>query len=160
MITDNTLVSIEFDLRNNATNEMIDSNKGQDLLQFTTGNNEIIPKLESKIRTMNIGDAATVLVEKTDAYGEYDENAIQVHSRDKFDGIELEVGVPLVGHDEHGNQVHARVLELSDNDVKVDMNHPLAGIDLLFDFKVVDAQIQPEPEKKSGGCGPSCGCKH
>lgn len=159
MITNNTLVSIEFELKNNTTKETIDSNKGQDLLQFTTGRNEIIPKLESKIRTMNVGEAATVVVEKSEAYGEYDEAAVEVHPLEKFDGIELEIGLPLVGHDENGNQVHAKVIGLDDKEVKVDMNHPLAGIDLLFDFKVVDAIIQPEVEK-SGGCGPSCGCKH
>ena len=162
MITENMLVSIEFELKDNSSQEVIDSNKGQDSpLEFVTGQNEIIPKLESKIRTMNVGEAAQVVVEKSDAYGEYDEKAIQIHTKDKFGDMQLEVGIPLVGHDENGQQVHARVVGIEGEEVKVDLNHPLAGKDLLFDFKVLDVKIQTEvPEApKAGGCGPSCGCK-
>ena len=159
MITNNMLVSIEFELKDNATQEIIDSNKDQNSpLDFITGQNEIIPKLESKIRTMNVGESAQVVVEKNDAYGEYDENAIQIHQKDKFGDMQLEVGLPLVGHDEHGQQVHARVIAIEGDNVKVDLNHPLAGKDLLFDFKILEAKIQAE-QPKTGGCGPSCGCK-
>lgn len=156
-ITNNMLVSIEFELKNNGTGEMIDSNKGLEPLQFITGQNEIIPKLEGKIRGMYVGEEAMVVVAKEDAYGEYDNEATQLHPIERFAGMQLEVGLPLVGHDENGQQVHAKVLEVGEKDVKVDLNHPLAGIDLLFNFKILDAEIQPE--KKSGGCGPSCGCK-
>jgi len=157
-ITVNTEVSIEFDLKDNKTQELIDSNKGQEVMKFVTGKNEIIPKLESKIRSMNVGDAAQVLVESTEAFGAYDETAVQVHPREKFDGMNPEVGMPILGHDENGNQYSATIIDITDKEVKVDLNHPLAGKDLLFDFKILDAQLMPELPKTGGGCGPSCGC--
>ncbi|MDX9814560.1 MAG: peptidylprolyl isomerase [Sulfurimonadaceae bacterium] len=129
-IEKNQIVSIEYEVSDGQS--VVDSNVGSDPLVFMFGREQIIPGLENAIKTMQIGERKEVLVKAEEAYGEYNQEALDRVSKDQFAGIDLEVGMSLYGQGEDGSTVQVIVKEINEEDVVVDFNHPLAGKDLTF----------------------------
>ena len=160
-IADNKVVSMEYEVRDAETKEVIDSNKGQKPLQFITGKGQIIPGLERKIQEMNENEEADVLVKAEDAYGLKDENAKQTLPKEQFAGIELQKGMTLYGQGENGETVQVTVVDFDENGVTIDFNHPLAGKDLLFTVKILGVRDATAQEAMTGQViepDESCGC--
>ena len=163
---ENSVVGIEYELTEAGKDEVIDSNKGGQPLEFVMGKGQIIPGLEKALVGMKEGDTANILVKAEDAYGLRDENAIQKLPREQFEGIELQKGMSLYGQGQNGETIQVTVVDFDDENVTVDFNHPLAGKDLMFNVKVVSERDATEQEAQtgqvnSGGCeGGSCGCSH
>jgi FKBP-type peptidyl-prolyl cis-trans isomerase SlyD len=142
----NKVISIEYRLTDPATGEELDSNIGQPPLEFITDKQHIIPGLESKIVTMKTGEVADVLVEAKDGYGEYIEELIQILPKEQFAGIDLVEGMPLYGTDEDGQTIQVTVKSLTETDVTIDHNHPMAGRDLMFNVTVLDIRDATQEE--------------
>ncbi|WP_187647049.1 FKBP-type peptidyl-prolyl cis-trans isomerase [Nitrosophilus labii] len=160
-IADNKVVSMEYEVRDATTNEIIDSNRGQKPLQFITGKGQIIPGLESKIKEMNENEEADVLVKAEEAYGQKDENAVQTLPIEQFAGIDLQEGMTLYGQGENGETVQVTVKSFNDKEVVIDFNHPLAGKDLLFTVKIIGIREATPEEAMTGQVidpNESCGC--
>lgn len=130
IIQKNQIVSIEYEVSDGKT--VVDSNVGGDPLVFMFGRGQIIPGLENALENMQIGEKKEVLVKADEAYGEYNEEALDRVPRDQFAGIDLEVGMTLYGQGEDGSTVSVIVKEIGSDEVVVDFNHPLAGKDLTF----------------------------
>jgi len=178
-IENNMVVSLEYELRDKATSEIIDSNVGESALEFITGRNHIIPGLENEILKMSEGDSAQVIVAPAEAYGEFDETAVQQVPIEQFAGIDLQEGMPLYAQAEDGSTIQVIVKAITPADVTIDYNHPLAGKELMFDIKILGVREPSAQESLSGqvdrpdagGCcgggghghGHShggCGCSH
>ena len=166
-IEDNKVVSLEYEVRDSESKEVIDSNKGQKPLEFITGKSQIIPGLESKIKEMDLNEEGDVLVKADEAYGQRDENALQTLPREQFAGIDLKEGMTLYGQGENGETVQVTVKSFNDQEVTIDFNHPLAGKDLLFSVKILGVRDATPEEVMTGqvnnpdescGCGTGCGC--
>lgn len=166
-IENNMIVSIEYEVRDSATKDLIDSNIGHKPLSFMTGKSQIISGLENHVKTMSEGEKADVLVKAADAYGEYDPQAVQSLPREQFAGIDLYEGMTLYGQGEDGSTVQVQVASFNDDEVVIDFNHPLAGKDLMFTVTVTEVR-EPTLEESmtgqvidkssAGGCCGSCGC--
>jgi len=166
-IEDNKVVGIEYTVKDAQTGEVIDSNVGQKPLQFITGKNQIIPGLEKKIKEMNPGESADVLVKAEEAYGQKDESAVQTLPREQFQGIDLQEGMTLYGQGENGETVQVTVKSFDEQSVTIDFNHPLAGKDLMFTVNIKEVRDATPEEVMTGqviesgdscGCGTGCGC--
>jgi FKBP-type peptidyl-prolyl cis-trans isomerase SlyD len=169
-IENNMVVGIEYELRDTATSDIIDSNVGGNPLEFITGRNHIIPGLEVELLTMSSGDNKMVTVSPKDGYGEYDETALEEVPAEQFTGIDLKAGMALYAQGEDGSTIQVTVKEILGETVKVDYNHPLAGKELQFDVRVLNVRepseeesmtghvAQPEAEGCCGGGGQSSGC--
>jgi len=131
-IENNKVVSIEYEVRDSKTSEVVDSNIGQAPLTFLVGKNQIITGLENHIKSMSMGDKSDVLVPAVDAYGEYNHEAVQDVPREQFAGIDLQEGMALYGQGEDGSTVQVTVKSFNDQNVQIDYNHPMAGKDLMF----------------------------
>ena len=149
-IAENMVVALEYELRDPNTSEILDSNIGMQPLEFIMGKGTIIPGLESELSKMNSGDAGRIVVKAINAYGEYDESAIEAYPREQFAGITLFEGMTLYGQDDYGQTVEVRVKTFDDTNVTVDYNHPLAGKDLLFDVNILDVREATADERLSG----------
>jgi FKBP-type peptidyl-prolyl cis-trans isomerase SlyD len=136
-IQPNQKVAIEYELT--VDGNVVDSNVGREPLEFQFGAGQIIPGLESRIAHLNSGESAEVTVPAAEAYGEYNEEAMQVVPKTQLQGIEEEitVGMPLHGQSPDGNPIEVVVKEVRDDEIVVDFNHPLAGKDLTFAIKVL-----------------------
>lgn len=159
-IQDNQVVSIHYELKSVDNGEILDSNLQGAPLSFIVGKGQIIPGLEEKIKGLKAGDSANIEVAAADAYGVYDENAVQTLPKEQFAGLELNVGMTLYGQGEHGETVQVIVKSFNDENVEIDFNHPLAGQDLLFAITVAEVREATADELANGYVGQahSCGC--
>ena len=170
MIDKNQVVSIEYEVKENGTDKVLDSNVGGKPLEFIMGSGQIIKGLEEAIAEMSVGDKKEVIVAPVNAYGEYISDYIQEVPRDQFVGIDLPEGMTLFGQGENGETVQVIVKDFNDEVVIVDYNHPLAGKELKFVVTIRDAREATEKElacglhhhehHNGGGCcgGGGCGC--
>jgi FKBP-type peptidyl-prolyl cis-trans isomerase 2 len=117
-------------------NEIFDSSKDKEPLEFTVGEGQLIPGFENGVMGLNTGDKKTIELEPEQAYGQVREDLInEVPKENLPEGVE--VGQALQAQTEQG-PVMVRVVELNETVGKVDANHPLAGKKLIFDLEVVE----------------------
>ena len=149
----NKVIGIEYTLKDAKSGEQLDSNVGQAPLEFVSGKGQIIPGLETKLVEMSENEQADVLVEAKDAYGEYNEEAIQTLPKEQFAGIELQEGMSLYGTGEQGETVQVVVKSFNDAEVTIDYNHPMAGKTLMFSVSVLSLREATEEEAQTGVVG-------
>lgn len=118
--------------------EQFDSSEGRDPLEFVLGSGQIIKGLDSAIPGMAVGDKKTVSVPCAEAYGERNPDARQAVPREQMpDNIPLEAGTQLQMQTPQGQVVPVTVAEVTETEVTLDANHPLAGQDLTFAIEVM-----------------------
>jgi FKBP-type peptidyl-prolyl cis-trans isomerase SlyD len=168
------VVSLEYEAFDQLTKDLVDGNVGHAPLEFIMGKNQIIPGLENGLRDLNPGDKADIAVKAADAYGEYNDEAVDTLPKEQFSGIDLTEGMTLYGQDESGQTIPVVVKSFSDENVTIDYNHPMAGKDLMFSVTVVSVRMATPQEVSTGqvaaahdhgggSCGTgggSCGCSH
>jgi len=137
----NKVVKFHYTLKDKETGEVLDSSQQYgEPLTVLIGANNIIPGLERQMEGMEVGEKKTIEVKAEEAYGPKDENLIQKIPIENFQGIELQKGLPLQAQTPDGQIINLVVVDFDDKEVTVDMNHPLAGKDLVFDVEIVDVR--------------------
>ncbi len=118
--------------------EVFDSSEGREPLSFTVGEGQMIQGVEKAVIEMKEGETRKVEVPSKEAYGDHREDMVAAIPRDKFPGnITPKEGMMLKMQSEQG-EIPVRVIEVKENEVKLDANHPLAGKDLTFELTVVE----------------------
>lgn len=131
--------------------EKIDSSEGREPLEYLHGAGNIIPGLEREMAGMEIGESKQVVVSPADGYGESDPDAFIEIPRSEFpQDIPLELGLELQVQDPSGNPMYARIDAITDESVRLDFNHPLAGKELHFNVKIVGLREPTEEELDHG----------
>ena len=131
--------------------ELIDSTNKGGPFSFISGNNQVLPGLEEALGSMIIGSNKNIKLTAAEAYGEYDEGAIQNVKRNLFpEEAELEIGRTYFAHSPEGQQLQFIITKVENDDVTVNFNHPLAGKNLEFDVHLVDVR-DATPEEISHG---------
>jgi len=115
---------------------IFDSSEGRKPLEFSIGESQVIPGFEDGIKTMGLNEEKTIKIDVKDAYGERDERMIVSVPKEKFPP-EVKVGGMLIMKGPKGERLQAVVKEIKDDAVMIDLNHPLAGKELIFKVKVV-----------------------
>lgn len=119
--------------------ETFDSSTGRDPLEFTVGAGEIIPGLEAAITGMAVGETKKVDVPADEAYGAHNPEAQQeVPRADIPDDIPLDLGTRLQVQTPQGQVMPVTVIKVTEEQVTLDANHPLAGKDLTFEVELVE----------------------
>ena len=148
-VQDGLVVSMDYKLT--LDGEVLDSSEDAGPLQFLAGYGNIVPGLEREMAGMKIGESKDVVVAPADGYGEFDEEAFMEVPRNEFPSdLQLEEGIELNVTDEDGQNQYARVENITDESVRLDFNHPLAGAELHFTVKVV-ALRDPTKEELDHG---------
>jgi len=125
--------------------------EGHDPLAYLHGGGAIIPGLESALEGKTAGESIEVRVEPADGYGEKREEMIQTVPRDMMPkDVELEVGMQLQGQTTEGHAQPFVIVGLTNTDVTLDGNHPLAGVALNFAVEVVEVRKASEEELSHG----------
>jgi FKBP-type peptidyl-prolyl cis-trans isomerase SlyD len=157
-VADNMAVSIHYTLTND-DGEVLDSSIGDEALVYLHGGGNIISGLEKALYGKVAGDKFNVRIAPEEAYGELMEEMIQVISRDMFEGIDnIEVGMQFHADVSSGSGV-VTVVNIEDDDITIDGNHPLAGLALTFDVEVIDVRAATEEEASHGHIH-GAGCHH
>ncbi|PIN73892.1 peptidylprolyl isomerase [Candidatus Woesearchaeota archaeon CG10_big_fil_rev_8_21_14_0_10_45_16] len=119
--------------------EFDSSEKHGQPLEFEVGEGQVIPGFENAVIGMEAGQEKEVVIKPAEAYGEHNPEFLKKVPRSQLPaeqepqaGMMLGVGLP------NGQQIPAVIAEVSDDDVTLDLNHPLAGKTLHFKIKVVE----------------------
>jgi len=117
---------------------LLESSSGKDPLEFTIGEGKILPGLEEAVVGMAPGEQKTVDLSPDSAYGEHRQELVVEMSREKLpDDVEPEVGQQLQMQSEQGQSFPVVVTDVSEQQIRLDANHPLAGRSLRFELELV-----------------------
>ena len=115
----------------------VDSNFGGDPVDFVFGDGSLLPGFERLLLGMSAGQRQQFEVAPEDAFGHPREDNIQSIPRRQFDpGAELSVGLVFSFADAGGGELPGIIVDLDEERVEVDFNHPLSGRTILFDAQV------------------------
>ncbi|GIK59419.1 MAG: peptidylprolyl isomerase [Ignavibacteriota bacterium] len=146
----NKVITINYTLKDKEGN-LLDSTDNGGPFSFITGNMQVLPGLEEALVSMIIGSKKNIKLAAADAYGEYDENAIQKVNRSLFpEEAELETGMTYFAHSPEGQHIQFVITKIENDDITVNFNHPLAGKNLEFDVELLDVR-DATPEEISHG---------
>ena len=122
-----------------ADGSTFDSSAGRDPLEFQVGSGQIIPGLDKAIPGMVVGDKKTVEIVADEAYGQPNPEARQSVPRSEIPAdIPLDPGTQLQVQTPTGQVMPVTVVEVTEVEVTLDANHPLAGKDLTFAIELVE----------------------
>lgn len=150
-VADNVVVSLDYVLRNEDKQEL-SSSSSDNPLEYLHGYNNIIPGLETELSGMEVGDEKDVIVPPKLGYGDRDPEGVVEFSRDSFpDSLNMEIGEHVMMKDnENGESVRAYIVELSEDNVMLDFNHPLAGKTLYFHVRIANLRDASSEELTHG----------
>ena len=118
--------------------ETFDSSEGKEPLEFKVGEGSVIKGFDEGVMGMQIGDKKTIQVPVEDAYGPKNEEMLIEFPKDRFPSdMNPEVGMPLTMSNGSGQNFRVTIIEVKDDSVILDANHPLAGEELIFDIELV-----------------------
>jgi len=139
---------------------LIDSSYDDKPLAIIHGTGYLIPGLEDALVDHKVGDKFDVEVAAVQAYGERFDDYVQTVPKSLFAGIDdLAVGSQLRATTDDGEQT-VIVIDVQDDDITVDGNHPLAGLDLKFEVDIIEIRDATEEELEHGHVHAEEGCGH
>ncbi len=159
LIENNRVVSLSYELhvdQEDGTRELRDKATAESPLQFLFGVGQLLPLFESNIKGLKQGDSFEFTIPYSEGYGEYDETAVAEVPKQAFAGMEqpleefLEIGLVLPMRDQEGNQFNGEVVEILEESVIMDFNHPLAGVDLHFTGSITNVRMATPDEIAHG----------
>jgi FKBP-type peptidyl-prolyl cis-trans isomerase SlyD len=152
-IEKNSHVSLIYELREgNHQGRLIEALEATRPLTFIYGTGRLLHEFESRISFLGSGDSFSFVLNSEDAYGDRREDLIinipltLFEKEGKIDEEICRTGneVPMV--DSEGHPITGVICEIGDSYVKMDFNHPMAGIDLFFSGKIIDVRIASDEE--------------
>ena len=119
--------------------EVFDSSEGREPLEFTVGGEQVIAGFDRAVVGLKPGESCKVVVAPADGYGEHvPEMVVTIERQQIPDNDKLMLGSMLEVGMEDGQSLEVQVVELSDETVVLDGNHPLAGKELHFEIELLD----------------------
>jgi FKBP-type peptidyl-prolyl cis-trans isomerase SlyD len=171
VIRPNAYVTIDYVLTND-DGDVLDTSDGDgnEPIEYVHGYGMLVPGLEGALVGLTAGDAREILVPADAGYGDRDEELVmEVDKSDFPDPTRIEEGDEFVAETPDGDEVVMRVVEVRDDGVVVDANHPLAGMTLHYAVKVRAVRVATEEEIASAAAefedaehehGPGCSHDH
>ena len=119
--------------------QIFDTSEGKEPIEFILGQGRLIPGFEKGLIDMKLNEKKTIEIAKDQAYGDVNDNLIQeINKAELPQDMEPKVGMGLVSKSPDGKEINLMVVEVKDESIVIDGNHPLAGHDLIFDIEVVE----------------------
>lgn len=119
--------------------EIFDTSKEKEPLEFTLGQGQLIPGFEKAVIGLNVGDTTTINIPSAEAYGEVRDDLVINVPKDQLPGdVEPQVGMQLQVNQPDGQPIPVRVTDITETELQLDANHPLAGKDLVFEIELVN----------------------
>jgi len=158
-ISENKVVSLTYELKilnEDGEQTLVETADTDNPMVFLFGVSGLPEKFEENLEGKQEGETFSFSLEAEEGYGEYDENALvpipkNVFEVDgKIDDEMLQVGNYIPMADNEGNHMQGRVTKIQGDEVVMDFNHPLAGMKMFFDGKVISVR-EATPEEIAHG---------
>ena len=153
----NKVVSMTYTLREeSASGQMIQKVTEDRPFVYLFGLGGLLPAFKANLEGLNAGNEFSFILKKDEAYGlPSDENIIRLDKKvfeidGVFDEESIKVGEIIPMEDEQGYLLSGRILDVADANVLIDFNHPLAGLDLYFEGKIIDVRDATSEELTHG----------
>ena len=163
-ISNNKLVSLSYELRTDGKDgDVIQTVNSDNPMTFIFGVDPLLPCFESGIENLKAGDDFMLLFSCEEAYGPAMEDAVvEIYKEEFILDDESDNDLFLVGNnitmvDTDGKRLNGKVIEVKDDSVVMDFNHPLAGSDLFFSGTILNVrEATPEEleEAQANKCSP------
>ncbi len=137
-ITQDKAVLLNYTLKD-VDGTVLESSVGADPLAYLHGHSNIIVGLEKELDGKSEGDSLEVTIAPEEAYGERNDEMVQVVDRGLFEGMEVEPGTQFQAQTSQGVQL-VTVISTDDDEVTIDGNHPMAGKTLVFEVEVLEVR--------------------
>jgi len=148
-IGEQKVVTLHYTLTDNEGRVIDQSEDGS--FAYLHGASNIIPGLENALSGKSAGEELSVAVSPEDAYGDRDESMLQQVPKNMFeDTNQIAVGTQFHAQGPNGEMLVVTVMEVQEEHVLVDGNHPLAGVELNFDVKIIEVREASEEEVEHG----------
>ena len=158
-MSETTVMGFHYTLKDKA-GTVIDSSEGKDPLYVMLGRGHIVRGLDAVLPSMNVGDKQTIIVPPEDGYGAVNEDLRLKVRLDQFPpGTNLKQGDQFQTSQEPGSPVFT-VMKVEAEDIYIDGNHPLAGVDLHFDIEVMEKRPADAEELAHGHAHAPSGHAH
>lgn len=152
-VTDGLVVYIQYTLTLN-DGQKIDTTDENEPMPYLHGADEILPNLEAALQGMHIGQTKTIHLTADQAYGQIDkEQYITIPLNGFPNDLNLEIGLELeITNPEEDEIILGTVAQINqeNNELLLDLNHPLAGQDLHFQVKITHIRPATAAEKLHG----------
>lgn len=170
MITKNKYVTVSYELRTEKDGEVLEAAGADRPLEFICGQGQMLEYFEMNLLDRKEGEQFDFRIPAANAYGLVNEDMVVDLPKDIFKEVEAEefqVGNVLPMMDSLGRRLQGRIVEIGEDEVRMDFNHPLAGKDLYFSGEVLgvrdatDEELEALRSHKCGGChgcGSDGGC--
>lgn len=114
----------------------VDTNFGDEPVDFVVGDGSLLPGFERRLFGMSAGERQLFSVPPEDAFGQPNDNNIQLVPRERFEENDLVAGLVYSFADAAGGELPGVVVSFDEAEVTIDFNHPLSGRTILFDALV------------------------
>lgn len=121
------------------TGDTFDSSRGREPLEFTVGGGQVIPGFDRAVEGLAVGEKREVRLDPDEAYGAPREDLVVAVPKSQFppEG-EPEVGQQVQVQIAPGQNRVAQITDIAEEEITLDLNHPLAGQALTFDVELVE----------------------
>ncbi|MCP3428942.1 FKBP-type peptidyl-prolyl cis-trans isomerase [Opacimonas viscosa] len=157
-IAQNTVVTMHYTVSTTDGTE-IDSSRSGEPMMHLQGSQYLIKGLEDSLLGKTVGDKYEIEVSPENAYGERHEQLVQTVPKTLFGDNEVNVGMTFRAQTDDGEQT-VMVIDATEEEVVVDGNHPLAGVELKFDVEILDVRAATDEEIAHGHAHAPGGCGH
>jgi FKBP-type peptidyl-prolyl cis-trans isomerase SlyD len=157
-IAQNTVVTMHYTVSTTDGTE-IDSSRSGEPMMHLQGSQYLIKGLEDSLIGRVAGDKYEIEVAPENAYGERHEQLVQTVPKTLFGDNEVNVGMTFRAQTDDGEQT-VMVIDATEEEVVVDGNHPLAGVELKFDVEIIDVRPATDEEIEHGHAHAPGGCGH
>ena len=148
-VAKNTVVSLNYTLKNNE-GEILDTSDGREPLVYLHGVGALIPGLENVLEGEGEGSKVSTVINPEDAYGDRTDELLHKVPKSGFTGDEeMQEGMRVQLETENGPAI-AVISKIEGEEVTLDLNHPLAGMELHFDVEVVGIREAQQEEIEHG----------
>ncbi|MBT3241845.1 MAG: peptidylprolyl isomerase [Bacteroidetes bacterium] len=145
----NKVVAINYTLKSD-DGTVLDSSEGKSPLPYIQGTGQLIPGLEKELEGKEVGEKMDIVIAPAEAYGEVNKEMVFDVSKEGFRGNEeLKVGMQVEVEMDKGKSI-AAVTKIEDDNVTLDLNHPLAGMTLHFNVEIMEVRKASEEELSHG----------
>jgi FKBP-type peptidyl-prolyl cis-trans isomerase SlyD len=158
-ISEDKVVSVNYYLTANkgdAPEELVEETSKEHPFVFLYGFGGVLPEFESNLKGKKAGDKFDFKISSANGYGNYEKDYVVKIDRaafivdGKFDDSRVKPGQDIEMSDAEGNPLIGKVIEISENHVEMDFNHPLAGYELHFIGEVLDVREASQEELDHG----------
>ena len=145
----NKVVAINYTLKSD-DGTVLDSSEGKSPLPYIQGTGQLIPGLEKELEGKEVGEKMDIVIAPAEAYGEVNKEMVFDVSKEGFRGNEeLKVGMQVEVEMDKGKSIAAGT-KIEDDNVTLDLNHPLAGMTLHFNVEIMEVRKASEEELSHG----------